>query len=87
MRVTIMQLDLKKDTFFRRHTFPSKGALECHIKFTLGLKLPEREIFDRACNSGILFVWGDKFYHENPHDLRKEVKEYLESSAHGSKQT
>lgn len=86
MRVTIMQLNLEKDTFFRRHTFPNKGALEFHIH-AMGLRLPEREIFDRACSSGILFVWNDTLYHESPHDLRKEVKEYLESSAHGSKQT
>ncbi|ASU02419.1 hypothetical protein rutana_118 [Salmonella phage rutana] len=77
MKVKIMMLDLANDKFFLRHTFPSKQALEFHIKYAMGMKLPEREIFDKACDAGVIYVW-QTTYHDNPEDLRKEVEQILE---------
>ena len=77
MKVDIMMLDLANDTFFKRHTFPSKNALEFHIKYAMGMVLPEREIFDKACENGVIYVW-NLTYHANPDELRKEVQEILE---------
>lgn len=75
MKVKIMQLDRVTDTFKKRHTFPSQEALEFHIK-CMGLILPETEIFDAACENGVLYVHGIT-YHSDPDELRKEVEQIL----------
>lgn len=80
MKVKIMMLDLANDKFFLRHTFPSKQALEFHIKYAMGMKLPEREIFDKACDAGVIYVWNIT-YHTDADELRKEVQEILEGRA------
>lgn len=75
MKVKIMQLDIETDTFKKRHTFPSKEALLFHIK-CMNMELPETEIFDKACDNGLLYVW-NVTYHSDPDELRKEVKQKL----------
>ena len=61
MPVKIQELNPKTGKVEHVHTFPSKGALEFHLRCE-GLILKEAAIFNEACDNGEIFICGLKYH-------------------------